>query len=304
MTRIAVLADVQGNLPALEAVARDVEQFRVAQVVVAGDVINWGPYSEQVLEFLADRSWPAIRGNHEFYLLDYGTPYAPAAWEDSSRYPLPAWLRRQLAGKWHNTIAAWPDTLSLRFPDAPSLLVVHGTPHSPWEAIYPLAADEEVEAALEGVAERTVVTGHTHLAMDRYAGGKHIINPGSAGVPLDGIFGASYAILDGTASGWQATFRRVPFDYAPLFREFERQRFIEECGIVGALVVAEFRTARPQVYPFMGWHSHTYPGLPFSEEHLAEFFNTDTDEYNPPAYRVAAIQESLARISYNQVTEA
>lgn len=302
MTRIAVLADIHANLPALEAIAQDLEQFSVDQVVVAGDVTNWGPYSRQVLEFLAARGWPCIRGNHEFYLLDYGTPRAPAAWQDSSRYPLPAWFHRQLAGKWHNTLAAWPDTLMLRFPDAPPLRVIHGTLRSHWEAIYPLAADEDVARLLEGVEETTVVAGHTHLPMDRQVGGKHVINPGSVGVPLDGILAASYVILDGTESGWNCTFRRVPFDYEPLFREFERQRFVEECGVVGELVIAEFRTARPQIHPFIAWHTQLYPGAPFSTQQVQEFFTVDPDQYYLPAYRMDAIRETLARIAYYQAT--
>ena len=59
MIRVAVLADIHGNLPA---------QFQADEVVVAGDLINWGPYSERVLEFVAERGWAAIRGNHELYL--------------------------------------------------------------------------------------------------------------------------------------------------------------------------------------------------------------------------------------------
>ncbi|HEX8217763.1 MAG TPA: metallophosphoesterase family protein [Chloroflexia bacterium] len=106
MTRVAVLADIHGNLPALEAVSRDLEQFGVDLVVVAGDLINWGPCSEQVLEFVAERRWPVIRGNHEFYLLDYGTDRAPVAWQDSSQFATLPWLRNQLAGRWQTTIAA------------------------------------------------------------------------------------------------------------------------------------------------------------------------------------------------------
>ena len=47
MTQLAILSDIHGNLPALEAVLADLAQFKVDQVVVAGDVINWGPFSAQ-----------------------------------------------------------------------------------------------------------------------------------------------------------------------------------------------------------------------------------------------------------------
>ncbi|HYP20117.1 MAG TPA: metallophosphoesterase [Chloroflexia bacterium] len=294
MTRVAVLADIHGNLPALEAVARDLGQFRVDHVVVAGDLVNWGPYSEQVLEFVTKRGWSVIRGNHEFYLLDYGTPRAPTEWQDRTQYPMPPWLRKQLAGKWQTTLAAWPDALTLQFPDAPPVRVVHGSTRSHWEGIYPHSSYGDVKDALQ-VEEPVLVAAHTHLHMDRVLGDRHVMNPGSVGVPLDGIFGASYLVMAGTLGGWQATFRRVPFEYEPLFREFERLRFVEECGVVGELVVAEFRTARPQVHPFMVWRKRHHPDVPLSAQLLAEFYKVDQDEYNPPAYRLESLRSSLVQ---------
>lgn len=270
------------------------EQFRVDHVVVAGDVINWGPYSRQVLEFVAEKGWPTIRGNHELYLLDYGTPRAPAEWQDSNQYALPPWLRNQLTGTWQTTIASWPDALTLRFPDAPPVRVIHGSARSPWEPIYPGSTDEEAKDAIR-VEEPVIVAAHTHLPMDRLIGDKHVINPGSVGVPLDGLFSASYLIMDGTARGWEAIFRRVPFDYEPLYREFERQHFVEECGVVGELVVAEFRTARVQVHPFMAWRKRHYPDVPLSMHLLPEYYKVDPDEYSPPAYRLNAIRNSLTQ---------
>ena len=71
MTQLAILSDIHGNLPALDAVLNDLAQFKVDQVVVAGDVINWGPFSAQVMERVTREGWPALRGNTEFYLLDY-----------------------------------------------------------------------------------------------------------------------------------------------------------------------------------------------------------------------------------------
>jgi len=119
MTRLAILSDIHGNLPALEAVLQDLSQFTVDHVIVAGDVIDRGPFSVQVLERVTREGWAVIRGNAEFYLLDYNTPRAPAEWSDPTLFPLHLRLHRQLNGRWLTAIAAWPDTLSLRFPDAP-----------------------------------------------------------------------------------------------------------------------------------------------------------------------------------------
>jgi predicted phosphodiesterase len=285
MTRLAVLADIHGNLPALEAILDDLAGRRVDQVVVAGDVINWGPFSEGVLERIAREGWAVLRGNHEFYLLDYDTPRAPALWADPARFPLLPRLRRELGGRWQSRIAAWPDTLRLCFPDAPPLRVVHGSPRSPWEGVSH-TADDRAAAMLAGVEEETVVAGHTHRAVDRAVGRWRILNPGSAGVPLDGCFSASYLLLDGDADGWRPTFRRVPFDYAPLFAEFERGRFVEECGVIGWLVREEFRTARLQIVPFLRWRAACCPDAPLSLDLLDAYAQIDPWDYTPAGFQI------------------
>lgn len=271
MTRIAVLADIHGNLPALEAVLDDLAQQAVDQVVVAGDVINWGPFSAQVVERILAAGWAVIRGNHEYYLLDYGTPRAPAAWGNADQFSTLPWLRRQLAGRLHARIAAWPDTLVLRPPDAPPLRVVHGTPRSPWEPIFPWMSPDELGAILREVAEETLVAAHIHLPVDLRVDRWHVVNPGSVGLPLDGTWEASYLILDGDADGWRAAFRRVPFSNEAVYAEFARQGFVEECGIVGELILEEFRTSTLQIVPFLRWRAAVCPEAPFHPETLAEF---------------------------------
>ena len=285
MTKIAVLADIHGNLPALQAVAQDLQKSDVDHVIVAGDVINWGPFGRQVLEFITNEGWAVIRGNHEFYLLDANTERAPGDWDDTTQYSLLPWLGRQLAGKWQQRIDAWPDTISLRFPDAPPVRVVHGTPDSPWEPIFPNTAANEIEAMLSGVQETTVIAAHTHIAMDQTVRQWHIVNPGSVGVPLDGVFAASYMLMEGTVRGWQADLRRVPFDYEPIFTELERQRFVEVCGVVGHLVLAEFKTALPHVHSFLNWRKQKHTGRPLTLELLSEFAKVNPVDYADPAYR-------------------
>lgn len=285
MTRLAVVSDIHGNLPALKAVLADMAAFAVDQVVVAGDIIDLGPFSVQVAERVAHEGWTVVRGNNELYFLDFKTPRAPAEWDDVSHFPIPPWLHQQLHERWHDTIAGWQESVQLRFTDAPPLRVFHGSPRSLWEPIYPISSEEEIRAVLAKVEETTVIAGHTHLAMDRQAGRWRILNPGSVGVPLDGIFSASHMILDGNAEGWRATFRRVPFDYEPLFQEFERLDFVEKFGVVGHFIVQEFKTARLQLVPFLHWHEAHCPDAPFSMALLDEFGRVNRRDYLPMAYR-------------------
>lgn len=167
MTRLAILADTHGNLPALEAVMVDLAGQQVEQVIVAGDLINWGPFSAQVVARVREAGWATIRGNHELILLDYGTPRQPAIWADLAAFPVPHWLQRQLPPALKLAIVLWPDTLVIHPPDAPPLRIVHGSPRDHAEPIYPDITEEVLAPLLAGLAEATIVAGHTHRPMDR-----------------------------------------------------------------------------------------------------------------------------------------
>lgn len=286
MTQLAILADIHGNLPALEAVQQDLSQFRIDCVVVAGDTINVGPFSEQVVRRVVEEGWAVIRGNSELYLLDYGTSRAPDEWNDPVEFPMLPWLDRQLSNHSKTVIATWPDALSLRFRDASPICVVHGSPRDVSEGLFSNSSDEEIKTALAGIEERVVVAGHTHLSLDRTSERWRILNPGSVGLPLDGLFAASYMLLDSSTNGWKSTFRRVPFDYEPIFREFERQGFVEECGVMGQFFVDAFRTARPQD-GFLRWRATHYPNEPLSKEIFDEYrTKCKWWEYAHSAYRI------------------
>ncbi len=109
MTRLAVLADIHSNLPALEAVLDDLAQFNVDRIIVAGDVVNWGAFSSQVMERLAGLDCAFIRGNNELYLTDWQTPRMPASWEI---FTLPPYTISATGHRWMNVISTWPDSLT------------------------------------------------------------------------------------------------------------------------------------------------------------------------------------------------
>ena len=289
MTRLAILADIHANLPALDAVCADMAAFDVDWVIVAGDLITWGPFPVQVVERTRREGWAVIRGNAEYYLLDHGSPRAPATWNDCGQFPTLDILRRQLSGAPRMTIATWPDTLGLRFPDGPPVRVVHGSPLSPWQGLAREASDDELISLLSTVDESIVIAGHTHQPMDRVVGRWRVLNPGSVGLPLDGRFSASYLLLDAEGDDWRPTFRGVPFDNRALVAEFERQRFADECGIIGELIVEEFRTARVQLGPFLRWRATHCPGAPFSPALLDAFRQVDPLPYTPVGYRLEPV---------------
>ena len=237
-----------------------------------------------MLQTVFERDWLAIRGNHEIYLLDHVSGHQqPEMRRHWRSLPL---LQHQLGDAWLQRIAAMPDELTLRFPDAPPLRVLHAAPGDHFHALTRLSDAAAARRLLAGVAERHVVSGHYHLSFARHLAGWQVINPGSAGAPMDGNTAAGYAILHGHADGWAVEHRRVPVDLAPLFAEFERQRYVRHCGVPGFLFVEHFRQARPILPAFRRWHRDRYPDQPWSLAQAQEFLASgQLWRYLRPEYR-------------------
>ena len=71
MSRVAIISDVHGNVPALEAVLEDLERRPVDEVIVGGDLVGRGPEGSKVVARIRATGWPNVRGNHEDYLLGF-----------------------------------------------------------------------------------------------------------------------------------------------------------------------------------------------------------------------------------------
>lgn len=195
----ALLYDVHGNLPALEAVladAPDVDRF-----ILGGDYALFGGWPRETVERLRELPhalW--IRGNGERWTAD--PPDAP----DNPVVPGGVAAARDALGETLVAeLAALPPHVT-----RDDTLICHGSPISDVRSFLPEPADDEPEL-LDGVTEHRLIFGHTHLPFTRRAGAIELINPGSVGMPLDGDPRASYALIhdDGTVEH-----RRVAYDHA------------------------------------------------------------------------------------------
>ncbi len=286
MTRLALLADIHGNLPALEAVIADMEGEDLDQVIVAGDLINGGPFSKEAMETVFEHGWPVIRGNHEMRFLEHLAADRGKNRNHDAECMLEL-TAEQLGNAWQAQIAVMPDELTLRFADAPPLRILHGSAGNPFRTINRRTDESEARSLLAGVTEASVVTAHCHLHFERHLAGWQVINPGSVGAPLDGRQDASYALLEGDESGWHTEFRRVPVDLAPLFAEFERQEFEARCGVGGFLLVEQFRLARPLVSTYRCWKKEHYSGAAETTELAREFLvSGQLWDCLPPEYQL------------------
>lgn len=189
---VAVLSDIHGVLPAVEAVLSEPDVMAADRIVLTGD-LACGPQPEQVLDLLVslgDRAvW--IRGNADRELVEYRRrlraeipdPIAPSAAES---------LRADQV----ELLAELPTSLTLPVEGLGTVLFCHATPRDDEEMVLVDSPPErwaEVFSALDP-SVTTVVCGHTHMPYVRLASGRMVVNPGSVGMPY-GRAGAHWALL-------------------------------------------------------------------------------------------------------------
>jgi predicted phosphodiesterase len=251
--RVAVLSDVHSNLPALRAVLADADALGAEELVVAGDVIGFGPEPVAVLDLLCERGARMIRGNHEKdYVAVYRSPAMPAGWATSPRLTSARFLMDRLGAERRAYLAALPDRLMLD----ELTLVIHGSPRNVRDSVLAWTPDAELEAMYAGDPSRLVCMGHTHRFHRRDLPTRRLVNVGAIGLPLDGDVRASYVIVDeGDAPGeWAVTHRRIPYDVEEHLAGFTR------CGLaeVDPLYVEIMRRQlRRAVDYYGGWFRYS-----------------------------------------------
>jgi predicted phosphodiesterase len=197
--RIAALADVHGNLPALDAVLAEVEAEDVDLIVVCGDVVP-GPMPAECLDRLRALDARYVMGNGDREVREAFDGELAA---DDPYAEVKRWNADRLDHGHRDFLAGFAPTVS-----AGGVLFCHASPRSDSETITILSGEERVAPMLAAVDEDTVVFGHTHRQFDRRIGAKRLINAGAIGMPYEGDRAARWLLL----SDGEPQLRRTEYD--------------------------------------------------------------------------------------------
>jgi predicted phosphodiesterase len=208
LTIKALLYDIHGNLPALDAVLADARAAGANQFVLGGDYALFGAFPREAVDRLREVDAVWIRGNTDRWLEDGGS--------DMPRSDL---TERSLAacgealGDVVGELAGLAPTA-----EVDGVLFCHASPRSDMRSFAPVP--HETDAALLADGDPGVIVfGHTHLQFERRSGHHLLVNPGSVGLPFDGDRRAAYALWQGDED---FELRRVSYDwraYAEAVRE-------------------------------------------------------------------------------------
>ncbi len=251
--RVAILADIHGNLPAFEAVLADLKRQSPDAIYFAGDQINRCPWNNEVMDLLAALGWPAIQGNHELVVGAINTPANQPPFTNRARFIDLWWTQEHLHPQHLDTIRTLPTELALSFVDGPPIRLLHGVPGNPFLGILAETTDEVIQNVLADVAESVVVCAHTHRPMDRRVAGWRIFNGGSVGSSYDGDPRAHYLLLDAVNGQWQPTFCRVDYDRSLLPLTFHASGMLAALGPLGQLHLRTVLDGEPWSSDFGFW---------------------------------------------------
>lgn len=212
--KFAILSDIHSNWQALQAVMADMPE--VDEVICLGDVVGYGGDPILCLDFVQEKKWPTLVGNHDRACTDVDI----LEWFNEDAARAIEWTVVKLGTERLNWLAALPDCDQI----GDEIVLVHGSPR---DHIYEYILDgPTAEANLALIDGQICFHGHTHVpgifrhddgkVIHEYQvgtfrlGGTELVNPGSVGQPRDGVPDASYAIWDRSAATFE--FRRCAYD--------------------------------------------------------------------------------------------
>ena len=221
--RIAVVADIHANLPALDAVLADIDRRGdVHAVYHAGDLVGYSSSPNEVVARLRERAIAGVAGNYDSTVAtDYehcGCRSETARQEELAHVSY-EYTRRAVTAETKRALGALPFSLDLRplggHAAGPRLVIVHGTPTLNtvyWTADRSDDFCRKMAAVVALKADDLIVFGHTHRPWHRVVDGIHFVNAGSVGRPKDGDWRAAYALVEVGREAPRVEIVRVDYD--------------------------------------------------------------------------------------------
>ncbi len=219
--RVAVITDIHGNMPALEASLSRIEELGIERIFCGGDLVGYGPHPSEVCAAIEDRGIPTVYGNYDYAIArdleDCGCAYVTQHDRDLGRRSV-EWTLAHTDRRSKDFMRDLPFDLHLEV-GSKGVHLVHGSPRKVNEYLFEDKPASLYERLAKAEEASTLVFGHTHKPWVREHGGVLFVNCGSVGKPKDEDPRGAFAVLSPAADGVNVTIERVAYDAEAVARE-------------------------------------------------------------------------------------
>lgn len=248
--RVAIISDIHGNLPALEAVLADIESRGISRIYGLGDLAGKGPDGAAVIDISRRVCVATVQGN----------------WDESLANAEPdamvMWHRRQLGPERLAYLRELPGTVEFRLSGR-LVRLFHASQRGVYHRVRQydsrddhLAMFENTDFTGHGAVPDIVGYGDVHTAYVKSFANKCLFNAGSVGNPLD-LPQACYALLEGHLASaapapWTISLIRLPYDIEASIRLAEASGMPDLEHYSNELRTARYRGLTPKPAPVAG----------------------------------------------------
>jgi putative phosphoesterase len=220
--RVAIITDIHGNLPALQAALSRIDELGIERVYCGGDLVGYGPHPNEVCALIAERGIPTIYGNYDFAIArdldDCGCAYITPHDRELGQRSV-AWTLEHTDAAAKAFMRGLPFDLRFALGDR-EIHLVHGSPRKVNEYLFEDKPSRLYERLAGAETADALVFGHTHKPWIAEFGGVLFVNCGSVGKPKDGDPRGAFAVLGLDEHGAvSARVERVAYDAEAVARE-------------------------------------------------------------------------------------
>lgn len=285
--KYALISDIHGNLPALEAVIQDAMENNVDHYIFLGDYCIGLAYPNEIMDYIRSiGSCYVVSGNEEELLMQLAS-LEPDKWP-KGQYEAAPWFYKALSEGNRSYISGLPQEIIVKSDNRPPVFIFH-KPQRYFSNTVPskvnpqffargmddkkfdrnsfydhshslLKCDAELHSIISKLEDGVYIFGHTHIPLCWECEGKLLINPGSCGLPLDFNRDAAYGILEWRENSYHATLKRVKYDVKTTINHTRKSEYANEVRVWSGIITKELETAREQAIPF----------IHFSEKYAAD----------------------------------
>lgn len=216
--KIAIIADIHGNLEALNAVLSKIDALNVQTIYCLGDIVGYGPNPNECVELIRSRNIPSIAGNHDKAVTG---ELSIGSFSHMAKAGV-LWTKSEITEDNEEYLLSLPYSIQEH-----NIVFVHSSPDYPEEFRY-LLSPEDVRESFDYFSTQLCFVGHTHHPVifcedfrtkEITREKKFIINVGSVGQPRDGNWKACFVLLD--TELYTLEFVRVEYDVEAVRKKIE-----------------------------------------------------------------------------------